>query len=171
MPHAVVLRPDETIARRVVTLWERLYVAGIDPALLLPGTEPILPMAVFPDDVPTNVLQRAVRHLSNPWRALPCCITGIGIFGGLSPTIYLTVAPTTALLRRQGQLHALLADCPCADRYRTGRWTPGIIVSESAPSVAHAVRCLLPTVMEPMDGTLVSLELIEWPWQVTQKPS
>ncbi len=85
------------------------------------------------------------------------------IFGGVSPVLCLAVAPTTALLARHEQLHTTLADQPCDDRYRQGSWTPGIIVSEHAASMAEAVRCLLPMLMEPMGGTLVALELVQRP--------
>jgi hypothetical protein len=155
MAVAVALRLDDNSARRVVAMWERLYVAGLDPALLLPGSEPEVTLAAYPDDVPTGRIDAALDHLSDSWTAVRIGVTGIGIFGGLSPIVHLAVAPTTALLSYHNQLYKALADHPCDTRYRPGAWTPGIPVSAATVSVAESVRCLLPYLTEPLTATLV----------------
>ena len=45
MPIAVTLRLDDTAAARVTRLWEKLYVEGLDPALVLPDAEPSMVLA------------------------------------------------------------------------------------------------------------------------------
>jgi hypothetical protein len=120
-------------------------------------------LAAYPDDVPTGRIDAALDHLSDSWTAVRIGVTGIGIFGGLSPIVHLAVAPTTALLSYHNQLYKALADHPCDTRYRPGAWTPGIPVSAATVSVAESVRCLLPYLTEPVTATLVAVELVQRP--------
>jgi hypothetical protein len=146
-----------------MAMWECLFIAGIEPALFLPGSEPRMPLAVYPDDVAIARIDAALGHLSRSFTAMQVDISGIGIFGGLLPILSLTVAPATALLVLHGQLHTTLADLPCTANYRPGYWTPRIVVSEHAISVTAAIWLLLPMLLQPITGTLVTLELVRSP--------
>jgi hypothetical protein len=163
MAVAVVLRPDDSVAARVVAMWECLFIAGIEPALFLPGSEPRMPLAVYPDDVAIARIDAALGHLNRSFTAMQVDITGIGIFGGLLPILSLTVAPTTGLLVIHEQVHTMLADLPSAASYRPGYWTPRIVVSEHAISVTAAIWLLLPKLLQPITGTLVAVELVQLP--------
>ena len=163
MTCAVCLRLDDVTATRVVRMWERLYVHGADTALLLPSTEAQVTLAAYPDDVPTDRIDAALDHLSGSCAAIQVGITGLGIFAGVSPVLWLAVAPTAALVGLHTDLHTNLGDLPCQPRYLPGRWTPGIAVSQHATSVTEAVRLMLPMLMEPITGTLVTVELIQYP--------
>jgi hypothetical protein len=163
MPHTVALRLDDSAAARVARLWERLYVLGLDTTLVQPGSEPRIPLAVYPDDAPADAIGSAIDRLSACWHSIPVSITGITIIGSLSPVLSLAVAPTKALLALHEQLHKIMAEEPCDARWRPGFWTPAIGVSERAISVAQAVKCLLPVLVEPFVGALVGLDLVEQP--------
>lgn len=163
MPCTVALRLDDATAGHVVEMWERLHVGGLDATLSLPRAKPGMTLAAYPDDVPTDRINAALGRLSASWIALPVVIPGLGVFGGLSPSLWLAVAPTAALVGLHSDLHTTLADLPCRPLYLPGRWTPGIAVSEHAESVADAVRLLLPLLIEPILGALVAVELVEQP--------
>jgi hypothetical protein len=161
MAVAVALRLDDGSAASVVRLWERLYIQGLDSTLMHPGSEPRIPLASFPDDVDAGRITSLIDRLSGSWRAMQVTAIGMTIFGGRSPTLALTVAPTTALLTLHEQVHTILADQPHDACWRPGCWTPGIVVSEWAVSVADAVRCVLPMMMKPFAGRLVALEVLD----------
>ena len=163
MPVTVTLRLDDRSAAKVVRLWERLYVEGLDSTLMHQGSEPRMPLASFPDVAPTNSIVSAIDRLTGCWQPIPVGITGITIVGGPSPVLCLAVTPTISLLTLHEQLHRDLVEQPCDARWRPGCWTPAIIISKWAISVAEAVRCLLPILVEPFDGALAALELIEQP--------
>jgi hypothetical protein len=162
MTIAITLRLDDTAGARVTRLWERLYVDGLDPALLLPDTEPRIVLAEYAD-VGADAVAVGIDNLIASCPAMPVKVTGLTIVGGPSPVVSLAVAPTPALLTLHGRLHTALSDISSDVRWRPGYWTPGIVVSEWAVSVAHAVRCLLPTMAEPFGGLLVGLDLIRRP--------
>jgi hypothetical protein len=163
MTVAVTLRLDDTSAARVTRFWEKLYAEGLDPALLLPDTEPRIVLAEYPDDVGADAVTVGIDRLATCWPAMPVRVTGLTVIGGYSPVVSLAVAPTTALLALHGRLHTALGDLSSDARCRPGCWTPGIVVSEWAVSVADAVRSLLPSLVEPFGGRVVGLDLIRRP--------
>ncbi len=116
MTCTVGLRLDDITATRVVRMWERLYVHGADAALLLPSTEAQVTLAAYPDDVLTDRIDAALDRLSGSWAAIEVRITGPGIFGGVSPVLWLAVAPTAALVGLHTDLHTTLGDLPCQPR-------------------------------------------------------
>lgn len=113
--------------------------------------------------MPTDRIDAALDRLRGSWATIKVGITGLGIFGGVSPVLWLAVAPTAALVGLHTDLHMNLGDLPCQPRYLPGRWTPGIAVSQHAVSVTEAVQLMLPMLMEPIDGILVAVELIQFP--------
>lgn len=163
MTIAITLRLDDATASRVTRFWEKLYVEGLDPALLLPGTDPRIVLAEYPDDLGADAVTVGIDRLTVCWLPMPVIITGIAIIGGLSPVVSLAVVPTQALLALHEQLHRIMAEQPCDARWRPGCWTPGIVISEWAMSVAETVRCLLPSLVKPFGGRLVGLDLVRRP--------
>jgi hypothetical protein len=159
----VMLRLDDGSAAKVVRLWERLYVRGLESTLMQPDSEPRMPLASFPDNAPAESIVSAIDRLTGCWQPITVSITGITIIGSLSPVLSLSVAPTQALLALHEQLHRIMVEQPCDARWRPGCWTPAIVVSEWATSVAEAVKCLLPVLVEPFAGALVALELVHQP--------
>lgn len=164
MAVAVALRLDEDAARRVVALWERLYVEGLDATLMQPGADPTIPLAVYLHDVGAGRIAGAIGGLSASWRAMQVTATGLTIFGSRSsPSLALAVAPTMALLILHEQVHTVLADHHCDAHWRPGCWTPAVGLSERAWSMADAVRCVLPALAEPFEAKLVALEVVDRP--------
>jgi len=161
MAVAVALRLDDDAAARVVALWERLYVMGLDATLVQPDAEPRLLLAMFQEADDAGRILSATGLVGRSWPAMSVTATGMTIFGDRSPTLALAVAPTNALLAWHEQLHTVLANHPCDVLWRPGGWTPAITVSEWALSVADAVRCLLPLMMEPFEAKLVALEVVD----------
>ena len=161
MPHTVALRLDDSAAAKVARLWERLYVEGLDSTLMHPGSEPRMPLVSFPDDAPANTIVSAIDRLTGCWQPIPVSITGITIIGSLSPVLFLAAAPTISLLTLHERLHRELVEQPCDACWLPGCWAPAVVVSEWATSVAEAVKCLLPVLVEPFAGALAALELID----------
>jgi hypothetical protein len=118
----------------------------------------------FWDGLPTNGCQLPIGRRPDKARdavaAMPVNITGIGIFG-CRLFCHWPWRPPQDLLARHEQLHKTLAALPSDPRYRPGYWTPRIILSQHASSVADAIRLLLPMLQEPVGGALVAVELVE----------
>jgi hypothetical protein len=93
VPVAVVLRPDDSIAARVVAMWESLYVAGIDPALLLPRTEAQVTLAAYPDEVVHRLDQGRPRPSERLLRRLAGRYNRQRHFWRQPPALWRAVAP------------------------------------------------------------------------------
>jgi len=161
MPYAVTLRLDAASAASIEAMWRALAEAGLDDGCLRIGYPPHVTLAVYPDDVPVPQLDATVMLLAKEWDILPIELTGLGIFPGPDPVLWVAPVPTAGLLACQAALVAALHGLRCDGHYRPGHWMPHVTLGRVG-AAARALEILAPLWPGAMTGRLERLDLVRF---------
>ena len=162
MPYAVTLPLDDTAASHVERMWRVLADETGDDAVRLDYV-PHVTLAILPDPAPREAIEEATFKVVERWGALSTALTGVGVFPGAPPVIWMVPVVTESLLARHASLHEVLAPFFVHPHYRPGAWVPHVTLSEQGPSPVGQVVELVASVWEgPINVCLERVELVRF---------
>jgi 2'-5' RNA ligase len=129
MALALELGLDRAADEAVRRVWAALERQGIESLVShIPSIRPHMTLLVSED---ADGLRACADELRSQIRSLPVELVGPGLFAAEPAILYLSVAPTAALLDLHARVAAALADAAVElwPHYRPGRWMPHCTLS------------------------------------------
>lgn len=161
MPFAITLRLDLASSDLIKNIWRVLAAEHIDTDRHQLGYPPHITLAIYPDDVSSDILRNVVDRMGEHPNDLTVTLGGIGIFPG--PTSILWAAPvvTWDLLAVHARVAEALPGLPIHPHYRPNAWMPHVTLTGAIPNPASALRALLPQ-WRPIHARLVQADLVRF---------
>ena len=161
MPYAVTLCLDDSAARGIAEVWQRLADAGISDSMVTLGYRPHLTLAIADRADPAATVA-VLKEFAERTPSLPVPFVGLGAF--LAPARVLWAAPRVdrALLDLHEALHATLA-WPPHPHYTPGRWVPHCTLADDmTPEAFERGARLVADWWQPATATLGRIDLVRF---------
>ena len=162
---AVVLYFDEFTEHRVRQAWAALDQHGVPSAASTnePDYRPHITLAIVNTPYPEQAVARLRLPLANV-ADLPVSMTALGFFLTNRAPAYLSVAPTTALLKIHDSVHSALGAMDTWAYYRPGNWMPHCTLAMDVVCQTTVAEALSETAL-PIHATVGSARMVELPKQ------
>lgn len=162
---AVVLYFDDFTEHRVRQAWESLDRSGVPSAgeTYEEGYRPHITLAILSTPHPEQAAARLRAPLSNV-SGLPVSLTALGFFLTDKAPAFLSVAPTSRLLRLHDDVHSALGAMETWSYYRPGNWMPHCTLAMDVACQTTVAQALGETPL-PIHATVGSAHMVELPKQ------
>ena len=162
MPFAITLRLDPLSAASIENMWRILAAHHINADRPYPDYAPHITLAIYPDEVSSDVLRATFARITSTWHALPVTLGGVGVFPASSSVLWAAPVVTRDLLARHAMICEALPDLPLHPHYRPQAWMPHVTVSAAIRYPDRALAILLPH-WQPVTGFLDRADLVHFP--------